>query len=307
MLDRSRVGHNVLEVGDEKPVTILLESAGPRLPTLSVRERVGYWALGAALLLHVVIAIVCLIDWAALLNLALARADVPEAIPVSLVYAPPPPPPPPPQPVVQPPQVQPQPQPPITPRMSGPDEKTEAKLEDTPQPALPQPKSPPPQPAQAQKKPAPTRAGNKEPASVTSPSSAEQAAALEPETRKEAQPAPLFHSIRLPSQHGGTGERDSAGDAYLNRMRDIVERHRIYPPASDFLDGQERLVIVSILIDPSGELVQITMLASSGSSIADEAAGNMIRSSAPFPPLPANYPHIRTLITVAMPIYPNPR
>jgi TonB family protein len=142
---------------------------------------------------------------------------------------------------------------------------------------------------------------------VTTESSAEREAAAEPETRKEAQPAPLFHSIRLPSRRGGTGERDTAGDAYLNRMKDMVERHRIYPPASAFLDGQERVAILSILVDPSGELVQITMLASSGSTVVDEAAGNMIRSSAPFPPIPANYPHIRTLVTVEMPIYPTPR
>ncbi len=304
MSDQILSGINVIELGDDTPVTVLLESAGPRFPRLSVRERVAYWAVGAAVLLHVVIAIVCLIDWAALLNLALSAPQPPEAIPVSLVYAPPPPPPPPPQPVVQP---QPQAQPPITPRESGSDEKTEAKLEDTPQPALPQPKSPPPQPAQQQKKPTPTRPGNKEPANVTSQSTAEREAAAEPETR-QAQPAPqLFHSIRLPSRHGGTGERDTAGDAYLNRMKDMVERHRIYPPASAFLDGREKVVVLSILVDPSGQLVQITTLASSGSSIADEAAGNMIRSSAPFPPIPPNYPHIRTLITVEMPIYPNPR
>jgi TonB family protein len=306
MSDQAVSGINSVEVGDDRPVTMLLESAGPRLPRLSVRERVAYWALGAALLLHIVIAIICLIDWAALLNLALSHAEPPEAIPVSLVYAPPPPPPPPPQPVVQP-QPQPQAQPPITPRMSGPDEKTEAKQEDTPEQALPQPKSPPPQPAQQQKKPAPTKPGNKEPASVTSQSSAEREAEPEPETR-QAQPAPqLFHSIRLPSQRGGTGERDTAGDAYLNRMKEMVDRHRIYPPASAFPDGQERLVVLSILVDPSGELVQITTLASSGSSVADQAARNMIQNSAPFPPIPPSYPHIRTLITVEMPIYPNPR
>ena len=53
--------------------------------------------------------------------------------------------------------------------------------------------------------------------------------------------------------------------------------------------------------------MQITLQASSGSSLADEAAGNMIRNAAPFPPIPASYPHIRTSITVEMPIYPNPR
>jgi TonB family protein len=292
------------KVEDEARVTILLESAGPRLPTMNARERVAFWPLGAALLLHVVIAIVCLVDWAALLNLALAQRETPEAIPVSLVYAPPPPPP---QPLVQPPQPQVQSQTPITPRMSGADEKTEAKLEDTPEPALPQPKSPPPQPVQQQKKPAPTHAGNREPAAVTAPSSSEREAALEPETRKEVQPAPLFHSIRLPSRHGGTGERDTAGDAYLNKMKETVDRHRIYPPASAFLGGEERLVVLRILIEPSGELVEVRLEAPSGSSLADEAAAGMIRNSAPFGPIPANYPHIRTPIIVEMPIYPTPR
>ena len=292
------------EAEDWARVTILLESTGPRLPALSERERLAYWALAAALLLHAVIAVVCLVDWAALLNLALSQAEPPDAIPVTLVYEPPPPPPP----VVQPqPQPQVQQQSPITPRMSGEDEKTEAKQEDTPQPALPQPKSPPPPPAQQQKKPTPTRPGNKEPANVTAESSAAREAGAAPEIRKDVQPGPLFHSIRLPGRHGGTGERDTAGDAYLNRMKDMVERHRIYPPASAFLDGQERLVVMGVLIDPSGELVHVTLDASSGSSLADEAAANMIRSSAPFPPIPANYPHIRTLITVEMPIYPNPR
>ena len=293
-------------------MTAILELAGPRLaqaPLLSPRERrIPYWAIAAALLLHIAIAILCIVDWAALLSLALTRAEVPEAIPVTLVYEPPPPPPPPPpKPQVKPePTPQPAPPPPITPRMSGPDEKTEAKLEDTPQPALPQPKSPPPEPAPQQKKPSPARPGNREPASVAPATSSEREAALAPETRKEAPVGELFHTIRLPSQRGGTGDRDTAGDAYLNRMRDLVEKHRIYPPASAFLNGAERLAVYSILVDPAGELVQITLLASSGSSLADEAAGNMIRNSAPFPPIPASYPHIRTSITVEMPIYPNP-
>ena len=263
------------------------------------QRRIAFWAMAAALLLHVAIIIVCIVDWAALLDLALAHADVPEAIPVTLVYEPPPPPP---RPHVQP---EPAPRPPIAPRVSGETEKTEAKAEDTPQPALPQPNSPPPEPASSQKKPAPVRAGSKEPASVAPASSAEAASMAE--TRKETPMGPLFHTIRLPSQHGGTGERDTAGDAYLNRMRDLVEKHRIYPPASAFRDGVERLAIYSILVDPTGELVQIKLEASSGSSIADEAAGNMIRSAAPFLPLPANFPHIRTVIEVELPIYPLPR
>jgi TonB family protein len=286
-------------------VTAILEPIGPRLgqaPVLSPRQRrVALWAIAAALLLHIAIAIICIIDWAALLNLALTQAEVADAIPVTLVYVPPPPPPPPPPK----PQVQPEPPPPqpITPRMSGPEEKTEAKAEDTPLPALPQPKSPPEAQPQ-QKKPVPVHPGNREPATVAPTSPAEREAALMPEPRKQAPPGPLFRSIRLPSRHGGTGERDTAGDPYLNRMKDMVERHRIYPPASAFPGGAERLAVYDILVDPSGELVQMILHVPSGSSLADEAAGAMIRNAAPFPPLPADWPHFRTSITVELPIYP---
>jgi TonB family protein len=293
-------------------VTAVLDGAEHELdqaPLLSARERrIAFWAMAAALLLHIGIIVVCIVDWAALFDLALVQADRPEAIPVTLVYAPPPPPPPPPpKPEAKPQPPQPQPQPAIAPRMSGADEKTEAKAEDEKQQALPQSKSPPPDPAPQPKKQA-QHTGDKEPASVPpAAKSAEREAALMPEPKKEAPPGELFHSIRLPSQHGGTGERDTAGDAYLNRMKDIVERHRIYPPASEFPRGGERLAVYSILVDPSGNLVQVALLAPSGSSIADEAAGNMIRNSAPFPPIPASYPHIRTSIIVEMPIYPTPR
>lgn len=314
MLGLTRVGHNPgvafggreAELRDEAAVTAMLEPAGPGLgpaPLLSARSRrVAYWAMGAALVLHIAIIIICIIDWASLLDLALTKAEVPDAIPVSLIYEPPPPPPKP--------QVQPEPpQPPIPPRMSGPDEKTEAKLEDTPQPALPQPKSPPPEPALQMRKPAPTRAGNREPAAVSPSSSAEREAAPAPapETRKQAPPAPLFHSIRLPSQHGGAGERDTAGDPYLNHLLQIVAGNRIYPPASEFPGSAERTVVYAMLVAPDGRLVQITLEDPSGSTIADEAAGNMLRKSAPFPPLPADWPHFPTSIIIEMTMYPNPR
>lgn len=272
------------------------------------RKRPPYWAVVAALVLHLVVAIICIIDWSALLDLALARPPQPDAIPVTLVFEPPPAPPAPPaKPPPPPAPPQPQAQPVVEPRMSGADEKTEAKKEDEPQPALPQPKAPPVAAPEA-KKPAATPAGRRErPTATPEANAVERQTALVPEPRKESPPGELFHSIRLPSQRGGTGERDTAGDAYLNAMRNQVERHRIYPPASAFQGDKERVAIYSILVDPSGSLVQITLLATSGSSVTDEAAGNMIRNSAPFAPIPTSYPHVRTLITVEMPIYPNPR
>ncbi len=162
----------------------------------------------------------------------------------------------------------------ITPRESGADEKTEAKKTAKAEPALPQSGSP----RESQARPVP------------------------PEPRAEA-PAEKFLAIRLP-QKGGNADRDLAGDPYLNRMMQKIERNRIYPPAADFIGSSSRLTIFSVVLEPSGAMNAITLLNTSGTPRLDEAARLMITSSAPFPPLPPDYPQIRTRIVIEIPIYP---
>jgi len=254
------------------------------------------WTVAAALLLHAAVLLLCILDWQGVF--ATARYE-PPAIPVTLVYEPPPPPPAPPvKPARQ--------TPPITPRASGADEKTEAVATEKPQPALP--KSKPETETTDSKQPKPARTGEKAPAAAKRQArTGEQQAAIALDPHKEAQVGQIFHEIRLPSSHGGNSSRDLAGDAYLNRLHDIVERNRIYPPRDVFGGDSERVALYSIVIDPGGNLVAITLLQSTGSPTLDEAAGRMLRVSAPFPPIPPSYPQIRTLITVEMPIYPTPR
>src|SRR5208282_4728169 len=162
----------------------------------------------------------------------------------------------------------------IAPRESGADEKTEVKKTAKAEPALPQSGSP----QESQARPVP------------------------PEPRAEA-PAEKFLAIRLP-QKGGTADRDLAGDPYLNRMMQKIERNRVYPPAADFIGTTSRLTIFSVVIEPSGAMNAITMLSTSGTPRLDEAGRLMITSSAPFPPLPPDYPQIRTRIVVEIPVYP---
>jgi protein TonB len=163
----------------------------------------------------------------------------------------------------------------ITPRESGTDDKTEAKKTAKPEPALPNSGSP----QASQAKPVP---------------------AAEP---RPAAPAEKDLTIRLPPK-GGTGEHDLAGDAYLNRMMQMIERNRVYPPAAEFAGPGGKLVIYSVVLEPSGSMNAITLLSSSGATRLDEAARLMITSSAPFPPLPADYPQLRTRIVVEIPVYP---
>jgi TonB family protein len=255
------------------------------------------WTLIAAVLLHLAVFLLITVDWEAMLSQV---KEEPTPIPVALVFEPPPAPPPPPKPVET------TPTPPMTPRTSGSETKTEAKATEEPRPALPE-ASPTPQPTES-KEQKPANTGEKTPATAPHLAhSGERTAAVAPEVHHESQPTPLFHNIRLPSPRGGTSTRDAEGDAYMNRLRDIVERNRIYPAAQYFSGDAERLAVYSIVVEPGGALVTITLLESTGSAVLDEAAGRMLRNSAPFPPLPASYPQIRTVIRAELPIYPTPR
>ena len=183
----------------------------------------------------------------------------------------------------------------------------EAKPEPAPEPTpdtRPDPRPEPPAPPE--KPPKPARATAKEPAAakLETRAPAERLAAIAPEQPNRTIDSDLFHAIRLPSAKGGKDDHDLSGDAYLNALRDLIDRHRIYPPASAFPDGGERMVVYNILVDPNGSLAGINLVQPSGSPIVDEAAGRMIRNSAPFAPLPPDYPRIRALIAILMPIYP---
>jgi TonB family protein len=257
-------------------------------------------AVLAAVLLHLLTIALVILDWSGLFGWTSVQEAPP--IPVSLVFEQPPPPPPPPP--AEKPEPQPEPQPPvIAPRMSGPDEKTASASDETNTETLPEPKPPSEQPQPHQSGTAPTKeTAPAKPKAEVKPEGRQ--AMAEPDTKKESAAGPLFHSFRLPGPHGGNAERDLAGDPYLNAIKARVESHRIYPPLSEFRGAPQREAVYSILIDPSGNLVALTLVASSGSSVLDEAAGQMIRASSPFPHLPPSYPQIRTLITGAIPIYP---
>jgi TonB family protein len=274
-------------------------SFGEHDPSRDSSRRMALSAVVAAILLHVLVIVLVILDWSGLLGRFLPQEAPP--IPVSLVFERPPPPPPPPPPAEKP---EPAPTPPpLAPRMSGPDERTAAASEDAKVEALPEPKP-------AAEQPQPRQSGTTADKDKTPPKPKSEAtpegrqAMAEPEPKAESPPGPLFHSFRLPSPHGGTAPRDLAGDPYLNAVKARVESHRIYPPASEFHGVRERLVTYGIQIDPAGNLVTLTLIASSGSSVIDQAAGQMIRASSPFPHIPPSYPQIRTLITGTIPIYP---
>jgi len=162
----------------------------------------------------------------------------------------------------------------LKPRESGPENQTEAKKTATPRAALPTPHAPE----------AATRPGT----GTAVPKADEGIRNL---------------AIRLPDK-GGDAARNSSGDAYLNRVMGLIERNRVYPDPSLFVAAGTRTPVYSVGVEPSGRVTTITLLASSGVPRVDEAARQMIADSAPFPPLPPDYPPVRAVITIFIPVYP---
>ncbi|MGH6976944.1 MAG: cell envelope integrity protein TolA [Stellaceae bacterium] len=161
------------------------------------------------------------------------------------------------------------------PRESGPDQTTEAKKTAKPEPAPP---------TRARSEPAPDSA---------------RAAAVTP---KPATEGIRVLELHLPTR--GDADRNRAGDPYLNAIMQRIESNRVYPPASAFYGVPQRTVVYSVGVNPGGTVSTITLLDSSGQSLIDEAARQMIAASAPFPHLPAELPQVRTSIVIFIPVYP---
>lgn len=290
------------------------------------RQTVAIGTIIAALLLHLIVVGALLYGWHP------AAAPTARPIQVTLLREAPKPPlapkpkpeakKPAPKPVAKPkpapkPKPKPKPQPVMMkPRESGPDQKTEAAKDDQPKktelpkalPIVPKvepaPKPPNPMPQPPAPKPKSPRVVAK--AAARGHGVVVPIDRLPPALRPQRAAAPAIRNLvlRLPSHGGGNGTRDLAGDPYLNAVKTRLERNRIYPPADDFAGALARQAIFGVLISPSGTLVNIKLLAGTGIPKLDEAAREMITNSAPFPHLPADFPQVRTPITVLIPIYP---
>jgi TonB family protein len=241
-------------------------------------------AMGLAILLHLLVVAVTVIapDW-------WRRAEPPKAIPITLVAEPPPPPPPPP------PAEKPAPPPPAPPAVpyarSGPDEKMASKTPEPPQPEpTPMPSASEPAPETA---PQPTTAPPKpaEPPARQPPVPALQAARQVPKPLPPPKPATPKATPRTRPKVvvGGLppGERDMVGDTYLNLVTAKILAHYHYPFGADGLIGS---AVFYMTLARDGDIADVQLAQSSGNAAIDLYAEEVIRRSAPVPPLPPMYP-----------------
>lgn len=112
-----------------------------------------------------------------------------------------------------------------------------------------------------------------------SPPAAQNAAASPP-----AEPAAATQSSKPDFELGPGG-----GDKYLNAMRDKILSHLVYPPTAE-LFRISGVAFYEIAINRKGELLDVRLAKSSGYAMLDNAGLQTIRMSAPFDPVPDNFP-----------------
>jgi len=100
------------------------------------------------------------------------------------------------------------------------------------------------------------------------------------------------------------GERNMTGDLYLNAVRAKILRNYRYPD-SFRRDGLAGSTVFLMALARNGEIVQLDVLNSSGSSAIDLYAEEVIRRSSPVPPVPPNIHGDPIPITIVMNIGPN--
>ena len=98
----------------------------------------------------------------------------------------------------------------------------------------------------------------------------------------------------------------TAGDRYLNSIRDRIERVRSYPPLARGRQLQG-LAVYEVTVDRTGRLLDVKLLESSGYDMLDREGERMIRAAVPLPPLPADVAAGRTEVRfgINLPLYPN--
>lgn len=272
--------------------------------------RMALWAIIAAALFHI-----ALFAWLWFFGDAVLYVPPPDPIPVKIVNEPPPPPPPPlPASKPPPPQQAPaeEPQKPMSYRESGKDLETKAlrpaeqigpeEQKPTPdQGATPETQSkeqPPPAP---EPQPEPQLAPLQPPAPQGIEKPKEAVARHEPqrkpahETRAPQPAAPRPPGIEF-------GDKSESGDPYLNEVQRMIDRETYYPREAAPL-GIEGSVQFQIAVGRTGELLSITIVQSSGASILDDAAIQILRRASPFPPLPSDYPS-PAILKGGLPFYP---
>lgn len=107
----------------------------------------------------------------------------------------------------------------------------------------------------------------------------------EPKTHKEAK------SIRtngVKEETVNLGSSDVKYVSYLVKIKRKILQIWEYPSQA-YENNEEGVVVVKISLDAGGKLVETSLVSSSGSALLDAGAVGIIKSAAPFEPLPDSF------------------
>jgi periplasmic protein TonB len=100
-----------------------------------------------------------------------------------------------------------------------------------------------------------------------------------------AEPSPRKPPAKASDTSNELQRGQGGGDRYLDKVRQDIDRNRIYPPEARSL-GISGTAQYAIFIDRQGRLLRLRLLQSSGADLLDKAGMQMIQHSAPFQPPP---------------------
>ncbi len=157
---------------------------------------------------------------------------------------------------------------------------------------LPEVRSEPQPVAQMEPPPIPAPQARIEPATpVVQPLPVEAAAVQPAPAPAPAQPVALKEQARVPAAEPGLLL------IYGQSISREIRRHQKYPPLAQ-LRGWEGTAEVQLQIAADGKVTRITLAKSSGRSILDEEALNMVRRASPLPESPQNLRGRELTVTV---------
>jgi TonB family protein len=84
------------------------------------------------------------------------------------------------------------------------------------------------------------------------------------------------------------GSRESRYRDYLKKVKVRIDNRWTYPGTA-FAKGERGVTTIKFSIDNDGSLAQYFVMTSSGYSLLDECALNVVKAAAPYDPLPRTY------------------
>lgn len=121
--------------------------------------------------------------------------------------------------------------------------------------------------------------------------------ALEQTTTIQATPPSASTSSRLGS--GANGVSKDPTMTYIARIRMWLGTHKYYPQAAR-TSGAQGIVRLYLIVDRKGNVLNVAVAESSGSSILDQAAMDMVKRSEPLPAMTKNM--LRTRLEIILPV-----